>query len=108
MLEKGDAISPREANYAGRTFSGGGEMQQVFWNVLKNAVKFTPEAGKIRVETFSANGQGLGVKITDTGIGMTPGELDQVFTPFSQGEHTSDKSANFGGLGLGVGHFQEA
>jgi len=77
-------------------------LQQVFWNVLKNAVKFTPEDGKIRVETFSADGAGLAVRITDTGIGMTPAELDHVFTPFSQGEHTRDKFANFGGLGLGL------
>jgi signal transduction histidine kinase len=77
-------------------------LQQVFWNVLKNAVKFTPRAGKIRVETYSAHGQGLDVRITDTGIGMTPLELEQVFAPFTQGEHTMDKFANFGGLGLGL------
>ena len=77
-------------------------LQQVFWNVLKNAVKFTSGKGKIIVETSTANDAGpLLVKITDTGIGMTREELARVFAAFSQGDHARD-SHRFGGLGLGL------
>jgi CheY-like chemotaxis protein len=78
-------------------------LQQVFWNVLKNAVKFTPPGGKITVETFvAADGEQLNVKITDTGIGMTGEELTRIFTAFSQGDHAVASSHRFGGLGLGL------
>ena len=78
-------------------------VQQIFWNVLKNAVKFTPPGGKITVETFTpANNGLLNVNITDTGIGMTPAELERVFGAFSQGDHASGSSHRFGGLGLGL------
>jgi signal transduction histidine kinase len=77
-------------------------LQQIFWNVLRNAVKFTPEQGRINIETFpTMQDGGLGVMITDTGIGMTPDELDRVFSAFSQGDHAKDGS-NYGGMGLGL------
>jgi PAS domain S-box-containing protein len=76
-------------------------MQQVFWNVLKNAVKFTPEGGKITVETAAKDGR-LIVKITDTGIGMDSEELNRIFVAFSQGDHARDDAHRFGGLGLGL------
>ena len=78
-------------------------LQQILWNILKNAVKFTPEDGKITVETVSTS-QLLIIKITDTGIGLIPDEIDRVFQAFSQGEHALP-GANlhrFGGLGLGL------
>lgn len=76
-------------------FADGVRLQQVFWNVLKNAVKFTPEEGKITVNTDVINDR-LVVKISDTGIGMTAEETQKVFGAFSQGTH------QFGGLGLGL------
>jgi two-component system CheB/CheR fusion protein len=81
----------------------GVRLHQVFLNVLKNAVKFTPAKGKITVETAPAAEPGwLSVKITDTGIGMTPEELKNVFTAFSQGSHATQEPHRFGGLGLGL------
>jgi two-component system CheB/CheR fusion protein len=78
-------------------------LQQVFWNILKNAVKFTPRGGKITVETFaSEKDRHLSVKITDTGIGMMPEELKRIFMAFSQGDHAAGNSHRFGGLGLGL------
>jgi PAS domain S-box-containing protein len=78
-------------------------LQQIFWNVLKNAVKFTPEGGEIMVETFLATENSrFRVTITDTGIGMTREELERLFLPFSQGDHFKDNSSRFGGLGLGM------
>lgn len=79
-------------------------LQQVFWNVLKNAVKFTPEDGKIRVETsVRETGDRLVVRISDTGIGLTAPEIARIFDAFSQGDHTdNEKYHRFGGLGLGL------
>lgn len=77
-------------------------LQQIFWNVLKNAVKFTPPGGKISVETRAVSGR-LVVKIADTGIGLTPEELTRVFKAFSQGDHAGGRGAHrFGGIGLGL------
>ena len=79
-------------------------LQQIFWNVLKNAVKFTPERGKIIVETRVATDTGeLIVEITDTGIGMSPSELERIFDAFSQGDHAGGGGSHrFGGVGLGL------
>jgi PAS domain S-box-containing protein len=79
-------------------------LQQVFWNVLKNALKFTPERGFVRIETRGASDTGeMTVTVTDSGIGMTPEELARAFHPFAQGDHaTGAKRHRFGGLGLGL------
>jgi PAS domain S-box-containing protein len=77
-------------------------LQQVFWNILKNAVKFTHEAGQICVVTrIAAGADNLTVEITDNGIGMTPAELEGVFEAFTQGEHAGS-AHTFGGIGLGL------
>lgn len=79
-------------------------LQQVFWNVIKNAIKFTPEGGQVRIETkVSDDGRQLTVTVVDSGIGMTPGELKRVFQPFTQGDHAAGPGSHrFGGLGLGL------
>ena len=77
-------------------------LQQIFWNLLKNAAKFTPNGGQITVETAASENK-LAVKITDTGIGMTADEVSCIFTAFSQGDHAGDNNGHrFGGLGLGL------
>jgi signal transduction histidine kinase/CheY-like chemotaxis protein len=76
-------------------------LQQIFWNVLKNAVKFTPREGQIRIASAIAAKQ-LVVTIADNGIGMTTEELERVFSPFEQGDHATDGSGQFSGLGLGL------
>jgi PAS domain S-box-containing protein len=79
-------------------------LQQIFWNVLKNAVKFTPEGGKITIETRTpAESGNVAVKIIDTGIGLTIGEITHIFNAFSQGDHAGTSGSHrFGGLGLGL------
>jgi CheY-like chemotaxis protein len=79
-------------------------LQQVFWNVLKNAVKFTPQGGQITIETRTRAESGhVTVEVTDTGIGMTTVELERAFDAFSQGDHAeSGGSHRFGGIGLGL------
>jgi PAS domain S-box-containing protein len=71
-------------------------LRQIFWNLLKNAVKFTPEGGKILVETEALRADRMIARISDTGIGMTESEIGRVFGAFEQGTHP------FGGLGLGL------
>ncbi len=81
-------------------------LQQVFWNVLKNAVKFTPGGGTVSISLENAEGpcgQSVKVTVTDTGLGMTDKELGRVFDAFAQGDHaTAGGSHRFGGLGLGL------
>ncbi len=77
-------------------------LRQVFANVLRNAVKFTPRAGEVHVRACITAGRFL-VEVTDNGIGMTQEELQQAFQPFEQGRHSSGAGASpFGGLGLGL------
>lgn len=77
-------------------------LQQVFWNVLKNAVKFTPARGRIHISTTVTGQERLRIDVSDTGIGLTSTEKDRIFEAFSQGEHASESSHRFGGLGLGL------
>jgi PAS domain S-box-containing protein len=82
-------------------FADAVRLQQIFWNLLKNAVKFTPNGGKITIETALSESKIL-VKISDTGIGMTPDEIAGIFNAFSQGDHAAHNGHRFGGLGLGL------
>jgi PAS domain S-box-containing protein len=78
-------------------------LQQVFWNLLKNAVKFTPEKGTIIICTRTEKSGKLLVTVTDTGIGITTGELGRIFDAFAQGDHGGTRESHrFGGLGLGL------
>jgi signal transduction histidine kinase len=75
-------------------------LQQVFWNLMKNAVKFTESGGSVSVRTFNQSPGRLSVEVRDTGIGIAPSALDRIFRPFDQGELGSRH--RFGGLGLGL------
>ncbi len=75
-------------------------LQQVFWNLLKNAAKFTPAGGEIHLRTRSAGTEGIEVEVTDTGIGMAADTLGKVFQPFEQADPSI--AQQFGGLGLGL------
>lgn len=79
-------------------------LQQVFWNVLKNAVKFTPEEGFIAIRTRALpEPDRVLVTVADSGFGMTPIELERIFDAFSQGDHAQGEQGHrFGGLGLGL------
>jgi len=74
-------------------------LQQVFWNVVKNAIKFTPEGGRIGIRSWNEGGQ-LRVATTDTGLGITAEEMPRIFTAFTQGQEAA--ATRFGGLGLGL------
>jgi two-component system CheB/CheR fusion protein len=76
---------------------------QVFWNLFSNAVKFTPPGGTITVRSWSeeiAAGPQLVVEVADTGIGIEPEVLADIFEAFQQGEQAITR--RYGGLGLGL------
>jgi signal transduction histidine kinase len=75
-------------------------LQQVFWNLIKNSVKFTPEKGRITIETLNPAPNNIEVRIIDTGMGIEPQAIDKIFDAFEQGQ--SDITRRFGGLGLGL------
>ncbi len=79
-------------------------LQQVFWNVLKNAVKFSPVGGQIWVTSVSdPASNSIVVRVRDTGIGMEEKEITRVFAAFTQGDHADrGRSHRFGGMGLGL------
>jgi two-component system CheB/CheR fusion protein len=74
-----------------------GRLEQVFWNILKNAVKFTPRGGRIVVASRNRDGR-IAVAVTDSGVGIRPGDLERIFTAFEQ----AGEEGNQGGLGLGL------
>ncbi|MEO5721940.1 MAG: ATP-binding protein, partial [Chthoniobacterales bacterium] len=76
----------------------GARLQQVFWNIIKNGVKFTPAGGEVRVTTSNVDGE-LIVRVTDTGVGIGPEALPKIFQAFEQGNLPV---GSFGGLGLGL------
>ncbi len=78
-------------------------LTQVFWNLLKNAVKFTPAGGAITVRSRrqeSPEGPWIAVEFEDTGIGIEPDVLPRLFQGFEQGSRSVTR--RFGGLGLGL------
>ena len=80
-------------------------LQQIFWNVLKNAVRFTPEGGQIGVTTNVRTDRPdtISIRFTDTGIGMSAAELSDIFKPFAQGTRgASESTRSYKGLGLGL------
>ena len=79
-------------------------LQQIFWNLVGNAVKYTPNSGTITVRSsnFSTDmgKEFIRLDFVDTGIGITPDLMQRLFDPFEQGEQTL--SRRYGGLGLGL------
>ena len=85
---------------------------QVFWNLLSNALKFTPPGGAIHLRSrlesprpAPAGGAGaapenLLIEISDSGVGVEPEALASIFDPFDQGGSTTGR--RYGGLGLGL------
>ncbi len=75
-------------------------LQQVFWNLIKNGVKFTPQGGKIVVETSNLSGDRISIRTIDNGIGIPADKIPKIFNAFEQGQ--SSITRKFGGLGLGL------
>ena len=75
-------------------------LQQVLWNLLINAVKYTPEGGQIALRTLSYGPGRLFIEVADDGIGIEPGQLPHLFEAFERGYAAVASRAR--GLGLGL------
>jgi signal transduction histidine kinase/CheY-like chemotaxis protein len=96
------SIEPRFEFNAKETHVEGdpARLQQVFWNLIKNSVKFTPDGGRITVATSDRPANEVEIRISDTGIGIESDKIDKIFNAFEQGQTSITR--RFGGLGLGL------
>jgi two-component system sensor histidine kinase PilS (NtrC family) len=69
------------------------QLKQVFWNIARNALQAMPEGGTLRAELRPSAGNRLRITFTDTGVGMSPEQVEHLFEPFS---------SRTGGTGLGL------
>ena len=97
---KGVEVAPSLGAGLGRVRADPARVQQVVWNLLNNAVKFTPRGGRVTVTLGRADGGALRVEVTDTGAGISPDVLPHVFEAFRQADSSSTRA--YGGLGLGL------
>jgi len=89
-------------NPAGSYVMGDPErLQQVFWNLFSNAIKFTPKNGRVRVSVESV-GSNVEVVVADTGLGIDPEFLPRIFDRFTQDDSSSTRHARGLGLGLSI------
>jgi signal transduction histidine kinase/CheY-like chemotaxis protein len=79
----------------------GARLQQIVWNLLANAVKFTPERGALFLSLHRTR-QGVEIAVTDTGIGISPEFLPSVFEPFQQADGSTTRRHSGLGLGLSI------
>jgi signal transduction histidine kinase/ActR/RegA family two-component response regulator len=84
---------------AGTAWCDNVRIQQVVWNLMSNAIKFTPKGGRVQV-TLSRDGSDFRIEVSDTGQGIRPDVLPHVFDRFRQAD--SSKRRRFAGLGLGL------
>ena len=76
------------------------KFNQIVWNLLKNAIAFTPEKGEITIISANDEPGKLSIAVRDTGIGIEPGLIGRVFNAFEQGDESLRQRK--GGLGLGL------
>ncbi|HJT81161.1 MAG TPA: ATP-binding protein [Chthoniobacterales bacterium] len=75
-------------------------LQQVFWNLINNAVKFTPPEGRIEIRTQNDGAHHIVIEVEDTGVGIDPSVQPRIFNAFEQGGQSV--TSKYGGLGLGL------
>ena len=101
-LARGNQLTMGDLEHLGSLRSDETKLQQVLLNLLGNACKFTSD-GTIHVtayRTFDDAIDGVAVEILDTGIGMTPEQVDRLFHDFSQVDESATR--RYGGAGLGL------
>jgi PAS domain S-box-containing protein len=76
------------------------KLEQVLSNLIGNALKFTPQGGKVSIVTRNDASGKLLIEVSDTGIGIPADALSRIFSPFEQGD--SSIHSRYGGLGLGL------
>jgi PAS domain S-box-containing protein len=101
-LAEGGKAAQHAISFTGQSLWVDGDptrLEQVIFNLLDNAVKYTPPGGRITL-TMAAAGDFAVLRIADTGVGMTEDVASRVFEPFVQAHQTLDRTR--GGLGLGL------
>ena len=83
-----------------RLMGDGARLEQAFWNVLKNAIKFTPNNGCIAIITSNPQPESVRIRFIDTGVGIEPEMLPNLFSGYERGRR--EYVERFGGLGLGL------
>jgi len=78
------------------------KLKQVLYNYLSNAIKFTPEGGKIQIRTRRENTETFRIEVADTGIGIKPEALKDLFVEFQQLDSSASKRYQGTGLGLAL------
>jgi CheY-like chemotaxis protein len=96
---KGVEIQSRFTLDAGTLKGDATRLQQVIWNLLSNALKFTPAGGMVRISS-ERTGRGFEIRVRDTGEGISPDFLPHVFEPFRQASAGTTRTG--AGLGLGL------
>jgi signal transduction histidine kinase len=96
---KGLRLTSAFSSFEGGLRADKNRLQQVVWNLLTNAVKFTEKGGRIHVTTQKVNSH-VEIAVADSGIGIAPEFLDHVFERFHQAD--SSTTRKHGGLGLGL------
>ncbi len=96
---KGITLAADLESNAGMIYADAERLQQIFWNVLSNAVKFTPHDGHVTVE-LKRCGASLEIRVGDSGPGITAEFLPFVFDRFRQQDSSTTRA--YGGLGLGL------
>ncbi|MEH2253367.1 hybrid sensor histidine kinase/response regulator [Nostoc sp.] len=93
----------------GSVYGDPARLQQVVWNLLTNAIKFTPKGGRVEVNLSVVCGEAqqtthkyAKIQVTDTGIGISSEFLPKVFERFRQADSTTTRSHNGLGLGLAI------
>ncbi|MDE2201410.1 MAG: response regulator [Burkholderiaceae bacterium] len=100
MQEKRLSLKTRFEARRSTLHADGARIQQVIWNLVRNAVKFTPPGGAIEVRTWNPGAGTVAVAVKDTGIGIEPEALPRIFSAFEQAD--ASITQRFGGLGLGL------
>ena len=96
---KGVALDARIEPAAGQITGDVDRIQQIIWNLLTNAIKFTPKGGRVVVGVSRAE-RGIEISVEDSGQGIAPDFLPHVFERFRQADGTMTRAK--GGLGLGL------
>jgi signal transduction histidine kinase len=78
------------------------KLKQILLNLVSNAVKYTMPGGKVAVSAWQSQGGGLSIGVTDTGIGMSKGDLAVALLPFGRADHEKVQRINGTGLGLPI------
>ena len=100
IISKGLKVSTKFSAKEHNVWADPVRMQQVFWNLINNSVKFTPRGGTIHIRTSNSPNARVEFEISDSGIGIDPDKLNSLFEPFEQADPSITR--RFGGLGLGL------